>query len=156
SIRARASRASTRPTTTRRRRARRCETATASRRRRGRTIGSNTRSASRSCMSSPDVIVYGATGLTGRLACYELDAAGVAFAIAGRDAGKLAALAVELPAATVRAAAATDPDALAGAFAGARVVLNCAGPSDVVGEPVLVAALAAGAHCVDLGGDQAF
>ena len=33
-----------------------------------------------------DVVVYGATGLVGRRACDELDAAGAAFAIAGRDA----------------------------------------------------------------------
>ena len=43
---------------------------------------------------SIDVVVYGATGLVGRLACYELDAAGVEFAICGRDQGKLAALAM--------------------------------------------------------------
>jgi hypothetical protein len=35
-------------------------------------------------------------------------------------------------------------------------VVDCAGPIAEVGEPVLVAALAAGAHYVDLGGDQAF
>src|SRR5262245_18852771 len=110
-------------------------------------------------MSSPsaiDVVVYGATGLTGRLACYDLDAAGVAFAIAGRDAGKLAALATELPAATTRVARIDDAAELARAFTGAAVVLNCAGPASVTGEPVLVAALAAGAHYIDLGGDQSF
>jgi hypothetical protein len=107
-------------------------------------------------MRSSDVVVYGATGLTGRLACYELDAAGVELAISGRDARKLAALTAELPAATVRPAAIDDPEALAAAFAGARVVLNCAGPASITGERVLVAALAAGAHYVDLGGDQAF
>jgi hypothetical protein len=104
---------------------------------------------------STDVVVYGATGLVGRLACYELDAAGIAFAISGRDQVKLAALAVELPAATTRVARLEDAEALTRAFAGARVVLDCT-PAGNVGEPVLVAALAAGAHYVDLGGDQAF
>jgi short subunit dehydrogenase-like uncharacterized protein len=107
-------------------------------------------------MRSSDVVVYGATGLTGRLACYELDAAGVELAISGRDPQKLAALTTELPAATVRVASIDDPEALAAAFAGARVVLNCAGPASITGERVLVAALAAGAHYVDLGGDQGF
>ena len=107
-------------------------------------------------MRSSDVVVYGATGLTGRLACYELDAAGVELAISGRDARKLTALTTELPAATVRPAAIDDAEALATAFAGARVVLNCAGPASITGERVLVAARAAGAHYVDLGGDQAF
>ena len=60
-------------------------------------------------MSSPDVVVYGATGLAGRLASCELDAAGVAFAIAGRDTGELAVLAAELPAATTASRAPTSP-----------------------------------------------
>ncbi len=45
---------------------------------------------------------------------------------------------------------------LAKAFDGARVVLNCAGPPRELGEQILGAALAAGAHYLDLGGDQGF
>ncbi|MFN7133014.1 MAG: hypothetical protein ACK4N5_13110, partial [Myxococcales bacterium] len=44
-----------------------------------------------------EVVVYGATGYTGRLVCRELDALGVRFAVAGRDAGRLKALSDELP-----------------------------------------------------------
>lgn len=106
--------------------------------------------------SGPDIVVYGATGLTGQRACAELEAAGTAFAIAGRNADKLAALAAQFPAAAVRVAAIDDPAALARAFGDASVVLNCAGPAGATNEPVLAAALAAGAHYVDLGGDQAF
>ncbi len=95
-----------------------------------------------------DVVVYGATGLVGRRACAELDAAGASIAIAGRDRHALEQLA--LPAAEIRTGE------LARICDGARVVLNCAGPLAELGEPVLAAALAAGAHYVDLGGDQAF
>jgi len=106
--------------------------------------------------SGPDIVVYGATGLTGRRACAELEATGTAFAIAGRDADKLAELAAQFPAAAVRVASIDDPAALARAFGDATVVLSCAGPAGATNEPVLAAALAAGAHYVDLGGDQAF
>ena len=92
-------------------------------------------------MSSTDLVVYGATGLVGRRVCHLLDAAGAAFAISGRNADALAALGAALPAAERRQAT-LDPAELARAFAGARVVVNCAGPIAEVGEPVLVAALA--------------
>src|SRR4051812_17352830 len=106
--------------------------------------------------SGPDILVYGATGLTGRRACAELEATGTAFAIAGRDPAKLQALAAEFPAAAVRVATTDDPAALARAFGDAKVVLACSGPASAINEPLLAAALAARAHYVDLGGDQAF
>jgi len=56
----------------------------------------------------------------------------------------------------VRVADAANPVALGHAFTGARVVVNCANPLSEVGEPVLLAALEAGAHYIDLGGDQRF
>jgi short subunit dehydrogenase-like uncharacterized protein len=115
--------------------------------------------------------VYGATGLVGGRVCTELDAAGCAFAIAGRRAHALERLGELFPSATRRVATLDDPASLERAFAGARVVIHCAGPigeapgpdrdrsggsRPSIGEPVLMAALAAGAHYVDLGGDQAF
>jgi hypothetical protein len=106
-------------------------------------------------MSSPDIVVYGATGLVGRRVAHLLDAAGAAFAIAGRSASSLAELGAALPSAERRIAS-LDAAQLAKAFAGVRVVVNCAGPIAEVGEPVLVAALAAGAHHLDLGGDQTY
>jgi short subunit dehydrogenase-like uncharacterized protein len=107
-------------------------------------------------MSSSDVVVYGATGLVGGRVCTELDAAGCAFAIAGRRQHALDALGELFPAAERRVASLDDPASLAHAFADVRVVVNCAGPIRETGEPVLVAALEAGAHYVDLGGDQLF
>jgi len=95
-----------------------------------------------------DIVVYGANGLVGRRVCAELEEAGASFAVAGRNRAALERLA--LPAAEIRSGE------LGAICEGARVVLNCAGPLAEVGEPVLATALAAGAHYVDLGGDQAF
>ena len=103
-----------------------------------------------------DIVLYGATGMTGQRAAAELGAAGASFALAGRDPVKLAHVASRFPAADVRIAELDDHGALVHAFADAKVVLACAGPAGVTNERLLVAALAAGAHYVDLGGEQAF
>lgn len=108
-------------------------------------------------MSSPDaaITVFGATGLVGRRVCGELAAAGVPFEIAGRSESGLQALAKELATIThVHVADARDPASLARAFAGARVVVNASGPLRECAEPVLEAALTAGAHYLDVGGEQ--
>ena len=107
-------------------------------------------------MSGSDaaILVFGATGLVGRGVCRALAAGGTPFEIAGRDQGALADLARELPVAHVHAARAEDAASLARAFAGARVVVNAAGPLRDTAVPVLEAALTAGAHYVDVGGEQ--
>jgi short subunit dehydrogenase-like uncharacterized protein len=101
------------------------------------------------------IIVYGATGLVGGRVCAALDAADVPFIAVGRRRGALEKLATLVGAAEWRVAE-LENKALVAAFAGAKVVVNCAAPLVEVGVPVLVAALAAGAHYVDLGGDQVF
>lgn len=109
-------------------------------------------------MSSPDVaaiVVFGAAGRVGRGVCEELARAGVPFEIAGRDEAALSALAGQVPVAHVHVARAEDPASLAMAFAGARLVIDAAGPLRECAEPVLEAALTAGAHYIDVGGEQA-
>jgi hypothetical protein len=106
-------------------------------------------------MAAPEIIVYGATGLVGGRVCTALDAADVPFVAAGRKRAALESLARIVGAAEWRVAE-LDHEALVAAFQGAAVVVNCAAPLAEVGEQVLVATLAAGAHYVDLGGDQAF
>lgn len=105
---------------------------------------------------APAIVVYGATGLVGGRVCAALDERDVPFVAAGRSKLALDKLAAVVGAAGVRVAEAGDAAALASAFAGAKVVVNCVGSLAELGEPVLLATLAAGAHYVDLGGDQAF
>jgi saccharopine dehydrogenase (NAD+, L-lysine-forming) len=109
-------------------------------------------------MSDPvAVVVYGATGYTGKLICAELKRAGVSFAISGRDAGKLQALATQLGGAIeVVPAGIDDPAALEKMAARGRVVLDCAGPFARLGRPVQNAALAAGRHFLDITGEHTY
>lgn len=104
-----------------------------------------------------DVLLYGATGYTGRLIAHALDARGASFALAGRDRGRLDALAAELtsgpPIFTVDA---TDEAGLRALAGSARVLLSAAGPFATLGPPLLRAALAAGTHFADITGEQSF
>jgi saccharopine dehydrogenase-like NADP-dependent oxidoreductase len=104
---------------------------------------------------SSNIVVYGATGLVGGRVCAALDAAEVPFIAAGRRRMALDKLSALVEPAGVRVAE-IEHAALVKAFDGASVVVNCAGPLAEMGEAVLVAALEAGAHYVDIGGDQAF
>ena len=108
-----------------------------------------------------DIIVFGATGFTGRLVAEYLNntygASGdVRWAMAGRSAGKLAevrdALGIDasLP---LLVADASDPEALAGLVKQARVVLTTVGPYQQYGEPLIRACAAAGTDYVDLCGE---
>lgn len=98
----------------------------------------------------PDVVVLGAGGLVGRRVVTELVAAGLEVAVAGRREAALDDMG--LP---VHVADAFAPASLVHAFANARVVINCASPLRETASPVLNAAMAAGAHYVDVGGEQA-
>lgn len=103
-----------------------------------------------------DVVVYGATGFTGRLVCAELARRKVRFAVAGRDQAKLTALSASLPGAQpeVLVAALDDAAALDRAIARGRVVLACAGPFARMGAPVREAALRTGRHYLDITGES--
>lgn len=107
------------------------------------------------------LVLYGATGYTGRLVAHELASAGGDFAIAGRDRAKLDALAAEISRdhtvePEVRVADAADPAALRGAFEGASSVISAAGPFSRFGLGVVAAAVDAGAHYCDTTGEPAF
>jgi short subunit dehydrogenase-like uncharacterized protein len=103
------------------------------------------------------IALYGATGYTGKLTAAELSRAGAAFVLSGRNRGKLEALASELEGdVEVRPAALDDEGALAAAFEGCAAVIDCAGPFIRHGEPVLRAAIGAGAHYLDTTGEQTY
>jgi short subunit dehydrogenase-like uncharacterized protein len=98
---------------------------------------------------SSHFLIYGATGFSGGLVARQAVARGWRPILAGRDARKVGALADELGL-EHRAAALSEPAALERAFAGARVVLNAAGPFSRTAGPMLAACLRAGAHYLDL------
>lgn len=104
-----------------------------------------------------DVIVFGATGFTGRLVAEHLASRGAdagRWAIAGRNATKLAAVAedlgVDVPQVVVDA---SDPAQVAAMAASTKVVCTTVGPYARFGEPVVRACAEAGTDYVDLTGE---
>ena len=99
-----------------------------------------------------DLIVFGATGFTGRLVAEYLNATygvggPVRWAMAGRSATRLAevrdALAID-KALPLLVADANDTDALAALVKQTHVVLTTVGPYQLYGEPLIRACAAAG------------
>lgn len=104
-----------------------------------------------------DVVVFGATGFTGRLVAEHLAARGEdagTWAIAGRNAEKLARVADELdldvPQLVVDASDQAQVDEMA---ASTKVVCTTVGPYARFGEPVVQACAEAGTDYVDLTGE---
>ena len=102
------------------------------------------------------VAVFGATGYTGRLIVHELYRVGIPMLLAGRDAGRLQALAAEVGGAEILVARVGDQASLDALGRRAQVLVNTVGPFVDLGEPVVRAAIAAGAHYVDTTGEQPF
>jgi uncharacterized protein DUF5938/saccharopine dehydrogenase-like protein len=110
-------------------------------------------------MTSKPVVVYGASGYTGRLVCEYLRQYHVPFVAAGRDEGKLkksmdAHVAGIETADYEIAVVEHEVTALTDLFKGASVVLNMVGPFSELGPAAVEAALAAGAHYTDTTGEQ--
>lgn len=100
------------------------------------------------------LLVYGATGYTGRLVVAEALARGLRPTLAGRSADALRALAEPLGLAW-RVAALDDPAALDRALDGARAVLHCAGPFVDTWRAMSDACLRARVHYLDVTGEIA-
>ncbi len=109
-----------------------------------------------------DVVVFGATGVTGRRVCAYLAeraaATGASWAAAARDRGRLEAVLAEdgVSAPELVTADLADPASLAAMAARARVVLNLVGPYTSHGRSVIDACVAGGAHYADLSGEIPF
>jgi short subunit dehydrogenase-like uncharacterized protein len=109
--------------------------------------------------SSRPVVVYGASGYTGRLICEYLREYNVPFVAAGRDGGKLKD-SMEANVAGIETAdyevaeVPGDVRSLTELFAGASVVCNTVGPFSKHGPAVVEAALASGVHYLDTTGEQ--
>jgi short subunit dehydrogenase-like uncharacterized protein len=108
-------------------------------------------------MQKPNrIVVVGATGYTGKLVARELSGGVEPVLLTARDPERLQALAREVGAATTRIVDVAKAETLAGALRGGDVVVNCAGPFSDLGEPVVEACIAAGAHYLDITGEQRF
>ncbi len=110
-------------------------------------------------MTTKPVIVYGASGYTGRLVCEYLREYNVPFVAAGRSRDKLES-AMRSNVAGIETAdyeiveVEHTVEALTDLFTGASVVCNTVGPFATYGHEVVRAALAAGAHYLDTTGEQ--
>ena len=104
----------------------------------------------------PKIVLFGATGYTGRLIAQELTAHGAAPVLAGRNAASLTALATEVGGADTAVADVADPDSVRALLGRGDVLVTTVGPFLRYGEPALTAALAAGAHYFDSTGEGPF
>jgi short subunit dehydrogenase-like uncharacterized protein len=108
-----------------------------------------------------DIIVYGATGFTGRLVAEHLArtygvGGEVKWAMAGRSADKLAAVRDEIgaPADTPLVVAdADDPASLKAMVERAKAIVTTVGPYQLYGEGLVAACVAAGTDYLDLCGE---
>ena len=106
---------------------------------------------------SGPVVVYGASGYTGKLISAELVGRGAEVILAGRDRAKLDAVAVGLDGDhEVAAVPLTDEPALHALLDRAPVVIGCAGPFSLHGGPLIEAAAKSGTHYLDTTGEQSF
>ncbi|MGH1565304.1 saccharopine dehydrogenase NADP-binding domain-containing protein [Mumia sp. DW29H23] len=104
--------------------------------------------------SHAPVVVYGAYGHTGRFVVDELLRRGLTPILSGRDETRLEAMLDGRPDLEIRPARTDEPEALAGALAGAGAVVNVAGPFLDTALPVSQAAIAAGVHYLDVTAEQ--
>ena len=107
-----------------------------------------------------DIVVYGATGYTGRLVAeylaHHYPSGGPKWAMAGRSADKLAEVRdlIAAPADTPLIVADSDDAASMASLANqARVIITTVGPYQLYGEPLLAACVAAGTDYADLCGE---
>lgn len=106
-------------------------------------------------VSSP-IVLYGATGHTGRLIAERLSLAGAAPLLVGRDAGRVSALARELGGAPHAVADSRRPETLSELVPPGSVLVSTVGPFARWGEAALSAAIASGATYLDSTGEPSF
>lgn len=102
----------------------------------------------------PTVALLGATGYTGRLVAAELARRGVPHRLGARSQTRLDAL--PGAAGQRRVVDSTDPAGLAGFLDGVDVLISTVGPFELLGRPVVAAAVRAGVAYVDSTGELDF
>jgi short subunit dehydrogenase-like uncharacterized protein len=102
------------------------------------------------------IVVFGATGYTGRLVTAELVARGARPIIAGRHGDALAKLADRHDGLEVAIADVAEPATVRALVESGDVLVTTVGPFSVLGEAALDAAIDAGAHYLDSTGEAGF
>lgn len=104
------------------------------------------------------VVVYGASGYTGRLICEYLREYNIPFLAAGRDHKRVKEAVDAVPGVETVEHEVVEvehsAESLAAAFRGATIVLNTVGPFARYGHEVVQACLDIGAHYTDTNGEQ--
>lgn len=98
------------------------------------------------------LLIYGASGYTGRLLAARAHALGVAAILAGRNMSRLEGLA-RMDGLPPRAFGLEDPRQIDAALRDVGAVINCAGPFGATARPIAEACLRTGAHYLDVGGE---
>jgi hypothetical protein len=105
-----------------------------------------------------DVVLYGASGYTGKLTAWKLAERGIPFIAAGRNAERLQAELAKVPELEGHdyscISVNNERRALAELFKGKKVVINIVGPFMQLGRPVVEACLDAGCHYFDTTGEM--
>ncbi|MFV2090970.1 MAG: saccharopine dehydrogenase NADP-binding domain-containing protein, partial [Pseudomonadales bacterium] len=111
-------------------------------------------------MSKQPVIVYGASGYTGRLVCEALRNYQLPFIAAGRNGQRIQESMALVPGIETAdyevVEVAHEVHSLTELFSGARVVCNTVGPFLYFGETVVAACAEAGVHYTDTTGEIGF
>ena len=109
-------------------------------------------------MATKPVVVYGASGYTGRLICEYLREFNVPFIAAGRDKARIAEVLDKVPGIDTVAHEIVEVEhqvaPLTELLSGARVVCNTVGPFAQHGGEVVEACIATGCHYLDTTGEQ--
>ena len=111
-------------------------------------------------MSDKKVVVYGASGYTGRLVCEFLREFQVPFIAAGRNQGRIEEALAKVPGIETAdydiVEVEHSVEALTELLQGKVAICNTVGPFDYFGDAVVQAAANAGCHYMDTTGEQAF
>ncbi len=101
---------------------------------------------------SGQILIYGASGFTGRLVAQRARDLGSSPIVAGRNAATVVPLATELKL-DHRVAPLDDPSAIDDMLAGVSVLVNTAGPFRETAVPLAEACIRSGCHYLDVSGE---